>query len=102
WRTVRLRLGVARAKRVRVRYGSQIRLPRRRRIGLLRSALGWMSIEWAIDRMNSFQFIRSTRLSLALQRHGERGENLISVSRWPKRGSKGKRFLFLTTGGGSW
>jgi len=44
WRTGRLRLGVTRPKRVRFRYGSQIRLPRPRQIGLLRSALGWLSI----------------------------------------------------------
>ena len=37
--------------------------------GLLRVPLGGLSPEWAIKRMNSFQFIRSARLNLALQRH---------------------------------
>src|SRR5207249_1795291 len=83
-RTGRLRLGVTRPKRVRFRYSSQIRLPRPRQIGLLRSALGWLSIEWAIDRMNSFQFIRSTRLSLALRRHRENKILYVSVSLWLK------------------
>ena len=34
-------------------------------LGLLRAALGRLSLEWAIERMNSFQFIRSARLCLA-------------------------------------
>ena len=36
--------------------------------GLLRPTFARLSIEWAIDRMNSFQFMRSARLVLALQR----------------------------------
>ena len=34
-------------------------------LGLLQAALGRLSLEWAIERMNSFQFIRSARLCLA-------------------------------------
>jgi len=60
-RTGHLQVCVTRPNRVRCRYGSRVRLPRLR----LRAALGRLSLEWAIKRMNSFQFIRSARLSLA-------------------------------------
>jgi hypothetical protein len=49
-------------------------------LGLLPAALGRLSLEWAIKRMNSFQFIRSARLGLAHPRHQRKRASLKGIS----------------------
>jgi hypothetical protein len=55
---------LTRPNRVHLRYGSRVRLPSSP-TPLLRPALVWLHVEQAIYMVNSFQFTRSTRLTLA-------------------------------------
>ena len=64
-------LCVTRPMRVRLRYGSQVRLPRLRRLDCSSTALGWLRVERAIHTVNSFQFTRSARF--AWHTRGHRG-----------------------------
>jgi len=60
---------VTRPNRVRLRYGSHVRLTRLRQPDHSGPRSFGYLFEWAINRMNSFQFIRLVRLLLALLRH---------------------------------
>jgi len=62
---------VTRPKRVRLRYGSRVRLPGLRRRGCPRTPPSRLLAERAINKVTSFQVTRSARLGLAHQRHRE-------------------------------
>jgi len=62
-----LSLSLTRPKRIRLRYGSRLRLPRLRQIGLPRPALDRLLAKRTTYKVNSFQFTRLTRLCLAHQ-----------------------------------
>src|SRR6516164_1227409 len=62
---------LSRPNRVHLRYGSRVRLASQP-APLLELAPAWLRVEQAIYTMNSFQFIRSTRLILAYPTNGRR------------------------------
>src|SRR5215469_18276990 len=62
---------LSRPNRVHLRYGSRVRLASPP-VPLLELAPAWLRVEQAIYTMNSFQFIRSTRLILAYPTSGRR------------------------------
>jgi hypothetical protein len=59
---------VSRPNRVRLRYGSRVRLTRLRLMELLPCTLARLLVERTIYKVNSFQFTGKTRLGLAHQR----------------------------------
>lgn len=63
-----LPISVTRPKWVRLRYGSRVRRTRLRTADCSAPALDWLPAERAIYRMNTSQFTRSARLSLAHRR----------------------------------
>ncbi len=69
---------VTRPNRVRVCYGSRVRRARLRRWNCSHPALAWLLAERVIYKVNSFQFTRSARLTLAHQRH--RGESVVKTN----------------------
>jgi hypothetical protein len=64
-RAGRFHFGITRPNRVRIRYGSRVRRPGLRRVGLLRPPPGWLPRERAITWVTSLQMTRSARLHLA-------------------------------------
>ena len=62
-----LSLSLTRPRRIRLRYGSRLRLTRLRQFGLPRPALDRLLAKRTTYKVNSFQFTRLTRLCLAHQ-----------------------------------
>src|SRR6516162_495691 len=75
---------LSRPNRVHLRYGSRVRLASQP-APLLELAPAWLRVEQAIYTMNSFQFIRSTRLILAYPTSGRRTMLPSRILRSPTR-----------------
>ena len=75
---------VTRPKRVRLRYGSRVRRTRLHVCNYSQHALVWLPVEWVTLRVNTSQFTRSARLSLAHRNHTEKPSQPhdLRVTRW--------------------
>ena len=92
---------LSRPNRVHLRYGSRVRLASPP-APLLELAPARLRVEQAIYTMNSFQFIRSTRLLLAYPTSGRRTVRFLQQLPSPTRPTSIRTLLWSYCSGASW